>query len=384
MRNDSGSFRSKPRCCLTGGWADHVRLEIVRHGIAISAVEAGYVAAKPATSATRIVLPGMPNLHSHAFQRGMAGLAETRGPSRRQFLDLARGDVPLRSPITPDHVEAIAAQPYVEMLEAGFTAVGEFHYLHHDIDGRPYADIGTMAGPHRRRRRRDRHRADRCCRSSTRMPASAALPHEGQRRFINDRRLCRAARERSRIIEALPDAVVGIAPHSLRAVTPEELRGDHRVAARDGPIHIHIAEQVEGSRGLPRLVRPAAGRMAARPRGRRCALVPGPRHPHDRCRKRMRHAASGAVAGLCPITEANLGDGIFPARPFSQQGGRFGIGSDSNVLIDAAEELRLLEDGAGPSRGAEQKRKSGPAVGRNEAPPNRRRRRARPARWAAR
>ena len=128
---------------LSGGWAKDVRIRIT--GGRITEVEAG-VAAKSGDERAAILLPGMPNLHSHAFQRGMAGLAETRGPGADSFWSWREVMYRFALSMTPDQVEAVAAQLYAEMLEAGFTRVGEFHYLHHDVDGRPYADIGEMAG----------------------------------------------------------------------------------------------------------------------------------------------------------------------------------------------------------------------------------------------
>ncbi len=168
---------------LPDGWHRNVRLAI-RNGH-IDSVEVD-ASAQPGDDRHAILLPGMPNLHSHAFQRGMAGLAETRGPGADSFWSWREVMYRFALSMTPDQVEAVAAQLYVEMLEAGFSRVGEFHYLHHDIDGRPYADIGEMAS-------RIAAAAEATGIGLTLLPVFYAhsgfggqAPNEGQRRFIND------------------------------------------------------------------------------------------------------------------------------------------------------------------------------------------------------
>jgi formiminoglutamate deiminase len=244
----------------------------------------------------------------------------------------------------PEQIEAVAAQLYVEMLEAGFTRVGEFHYLHHEQGGGPYADRAEMAA-------RIAAAAETTGLALTLLPVfyahsgfGGAEPTRAQARFINDIESFSSLLETSRkAIAHLPDAVIGVAPHSLRAVTPAELDA-LVVLAGEAPIHIHIAEQARevldceawsGQRPVEWLLDHAAV-------DRRWCLVHA---THVTPQETARIAASQAVVGLCPITEANLGDGLFPAPDFVAAGGRFGVGSDSNVLIDAAEELRLLEYG---------------------------------------
>ena len=327
---------------LPDGWAKDVRIEIT--GGRITKVEAG-AAAKPADARAAILLPGMPDLHSHAFQRGMAGLAETRGPGADSFWSWREVMYRFALSMTPDHVEAVAAQLYAEMLEAGFTRVGEFHYLHHDIDGRPYADIAEMAA-------RIAAAASRTGIGLTLLPVFYAhsgfggqKPTHGQRRFINDLNgFARLIESSRKAVESIPEAVVGVAPHSLRAVTPEELAAVTALVAagQKGPIHIHAAEQM-------REVEDCIGWSGARPVewllrhadiDQRWCLIHAT-HMTEAETKEM--AKAGAIAGLCPITEANLGDGAFPGRRFIAKGGHFGVGSDSNVLIGVADELRQLE-----------------------------------------
>jgi formiminoglutamate deiminase len=324
---------------LPDGWASDVRIAI--EGGVVRSVETN-VAAQPGDERHAILIPAMPNLHSHAFQRGMAGLAETRGPGADSFWSWREVMYRFALTMTPEQVEAVAAQLYVEMLEAGFSRVGEFHYLHHDRDGQPYANIAEMS-------ERIAAAASNTGIGLTLLPVfyahsgfGGAAPNDGQRRFINDpKRFADLFEKSKKAVANLDGSVVGAAPHSLRAVTPEELK---EVAgfASDGPIHIHIAEQVKevedciawsGKRPVEWLL------DNADVDGRWCLI----HATHMTETETVAMARSGAVAGLCPITEANLGDGTFAAPLFIAKGGRLGVGSDSNVLIGVADELRQLE-----------------------------------------
>jgi len=324
---------------LTGGWAKNVRLHIASGRI--GALETDTV---PEAGDERhdTIVAGMPNLHSHAFQRGMAGLAETRGPGSDSFWSWRNVMYRFALSMTPDDVEAVAAQLYVEMLEAGFTRVGEFHYLHHDRDGRPYADIAEMAS-------RIAAAVSATGIAMTLLPVFYAhagfggtAPGEGQRRFINDRDSFAVLLERCRALtDALPGGITGVAPHSLRAVTPEELSAVVAMADH-APVHIHIAEQVKEVEDCIAWSgrRPVEWLLDHQPvDGRWCFI----HATHMTEAETARMARAGAIAGLCPVTEANLGDGTFPAPDFSAAGGRFGVGSDSNVLIGLQDELRQLE-----------------------------------------
>lgn len=324
---------------LPGGWARDVRISL--SGGVIVSVETD-AAAQPDDERHAAILPGMPNLHSHAFQYGMAGLAERRGPSADSFWSWRDVMYRFALSMTPEQVEAVALQLYVEMLEGGFTRVGEFHYLHHDRDGSPYRDIAEMAA-------RIVSAAAQSGIGLTLLPVfyahstfGGAAPNEGQRRFINDLdSFARLIDGCAPLVARLDGAVLGVAPHSLRAVTPGEL-GEVTQLLPQAPVHIHIAEQVKE-------VEDCIAWSGARPvewlldktnvDGRWCLIHAT--HMTDEETRRM--AASGAIAGLCPVTEANLGDGTFPAPLFTAHGGRFGIGSDSNVLIGIGDELRQLE-----------------------------------------
>lgn len=331
---------------LGAGWARDVRLS-VRDG-AIAAIEVGVQRATH-EAANGPALPGLPNLHSHAFQRGMAGLAEHRGPSADSFWTWREVMYRFLEQLGPDEVQVIAAQAYAEMLEAGFTRVGEFHYLHHDLAGRAFSNPAEMAV-------RIAAAAAETGLGLTLLPVfyshsgfGGLPPTAGQARFIHDidgfARLIEASRA---AVAGLDGAVVGLAPHSLRAATPEQLRALADLAG-DAPIHIHIAEQAKEVADCQAWsgARPVEWLLANLDVGPQWCLVHATHITPD---ETAGIARSGAVAGLCPITEANLGDGLFPAMEFQAQGGRLGVGSDSNVLIDAAEELRLLEYGQRLSR----------------------------------
>ena len=326
---------------LPDGWSENVRLTFST-GI-VTAVEAG-VTPQSQDEVHEAILPGMPNLHSHAFQRGMAGLAEARGPSTDSFWTWREAMYRFVDRIGPADLTAIAALAYVEMLESGFTRVGEFHYLHHDTDGTPFANPAEMS-------QAIVAAAAETGIGLTLLPVfyahagfgGTALT-AGQRRFGCDLDGFASLIEAARIsAAALPDAIVGIAPHSLRAVTPDELAVLEPMA--DGaPIHIHVAEQTREVEDCLRWsgARPVEWLLAHASVDARWCLVHA---THMTDAETAGLAASGAVAGLCPITEANLGDGIFPAEAFLAAGGRIGVGSDSNVRIDLSEELRLLEYG---------------------------------------
>lgn len=326
---------------LHDGWHDGVIIEIDPQG-RIHDIRQG-----PATDdCTRVgaLLPAPANCHSHAFQRAMAGLSERRGtqPSDSfwtwrtlmyRFLDR----------ITPDQVQAIAAQVQMEMLEAGYAANVEFHYLHHRPDGGAYDDIAEMSA-------RIAEAAKETGIGLTLLPVAyqfggldrSALT-SGQRRFGNDpdaylRLLDRA----EHALRGLPaDTVLGVAPHSLRAVDPASL-SDLAALRPDGPIHMHLAEtQAEVAQVMATLHRRPVEwvleNLDLSPRW--CLIHITQMQEHET----VALARTGSVAGLCPLTEASLGDGIFDGVRWTQAGGAFALGSDSNIRISLAEELRQLD-----------------------------------------
>jgi formiminoglutamate deiminase len=311
-----------------------------------------------------VTLPGLPNLHSHTFQRGMAGLAETRGPQGDSFWTWRQVMYGFLERLTPEDVEAIAAFAMMEMLEGGFTALAEFHYVHHDPAGRPYANPAELCA-------RIAAAAAETSMGLTLLPVlysqggfGGVPATDGQRRFVNSNEsYARLLEGAAAAIAPLDDAVLGVAPHSLRAVTPASLHGLLAIAP-SGPLHIHIAEQMREVEDCIAWSgqRPVAWLLSHAPVDPRWCLVHA---THMDGAEIQGVASAGAVAGLCPITEANLGDGVFEGPAFLAAGGRYGAGSDSNVEITAPGELRLFEysqrlahrarnvlaDGAGASTG---------------------------------
>src|SRR5262245_39343336 len=324
---------------LPSGWADDVQVA-VSDGI-IAKVVAG-TAPGAGDERHKLAIPGIASLHSHAFQRGMAGLAETRGHVADTFWTWRETMYRFALEMTPEEAEAVATLLYVEMLEQGFTRVGEFHYLHHDRDGAPYSNLAEMA-------ERIAAAAAASGIGLTLLPTfyahgsfGGAAPHAGQRRFIcSVDRFAELMTASRAAVRHLPGANVGIAPHSLRAVAPEELAAIIPLAEA-GPVHIHAAEQ---TREVDECLawsgqRPVDWLLDHAPVDNRWCLIHA---THMTEAETQALARRGAIAGLCPVTEASLGDGIFPAREFVAAGGRFGVGTDSNVLVGVADELRQLE-----------------------------------------
>jgi len=339
---------------LPEGWASDVLFEFGPDGslAGVAPNAAGHPGAASAPRAAGPVLPGMPNLHSHAFQRAMAGLTEQVGQGGAggddSFWTWRQVMYGFVGRLTPDQVQAIAAQLYVEMLKAGYTAVGEFHYLHHDPDGRPYADVTEMS-------ERIVAAAQATGIGLTHLPVLygyagfGGLPAgSGQRRFLHD--VTGFLRLINRLLQRHaknPQVRIGMAPHSLRAVTAETLK--EAVIGLDefddkAPIHIHIAEQVkevEDCRAWSNQ-RPVEWLLHHQPLGPRWCLVHA---THMTEGETARLARTGAVVGLCPTTEGNLGDGFFQGPEFLRNGGVFGIGSDSHISVSPLEELRWFEYG---------------------------------------
>lgn len=324
---------------LATGWAENVRLSIADGKI--TAIDPNK-AAQAGDECYSVILSGMPNIHSHAFQYGMAGLAERRGPSADSFWSWREIMYKFALTMTPDQMQAVALRLYIEMLEAGFTRVGEFHYLHHDRDGTPYSNISEMAD-------QIVTAAKTAGIGLTLLPVfyahstfGGAAPNEGQRRFINDEtRFTRLIEGCKKALTGFDGAVLGVAPHSLRAVTPDELNFVSQLLP-DAPIHIHIAEQIKEVEDCIAWSgkRPVEWLVEHQDLSSRWCLIHAT-HMTDAETKAV--AQAGAIAGLCPVTEANLGDGTFNGTCFDTHHGKFGIGSDSNVLIGIDDELRQYE-----------------------------------------
>lgn len=331
---------------LPGGWADGVRVHINDEG-RIASLERG-VSREPGDTdlGEGILIPAQCNLHSHAFQRAMAGRTEHRSAGRDSFWTWRELMYRFVGRITPSQIEAIAALVYMEMLESGYAAVGEFHYIHHRPSGQPYDSVTETT-------QRIFAAASQTGIGLTHLPvlysyggAGEQALKPGQIRFANDldqyARLVSEARSLARA-HAHRDTRVGIAPHSLRATSPQQLKQITR-SFKNGPVHIHIAEQPAEVEEVTRwLGQPPVAWLLhhLEVNGRWCLV----HATHMTDEETGECARTGAVAGLCPVTESNLGDGIFNGAVYLAAGGRFGIGSDSNVRICLSEELRLLEYG---------------------------------------
>ena len=292
----------------------------------------------------RFVLPGMPNLHSHAFQRAMAGLAERRGPGEDSFWTWRETMYAFAEAIDPDDLKAIATQLYVEMVKAGYTQVCEFHYLHHGPRGVVYADPATMSLALI-------EAAKEAGIGLTLLPVlymtggfDGRPLSERQQRFRHD--VGQYVSLLERLVPMQNDMLrIGIALHSLRAVPEDAMRSLLATnVSRDLPIHIHIAEQIGEVQDClaVRGARPVEWLLDHADVDRRWTLIHA---THLTGQETDRIAKSGAVAGLCPTTEANLGDGLFPLADFIDAGGTLGIGSDSHISVSPVEELRWLEYG---------------------------------------
>jgi len=326
---------------LPDGVAPDVLVEIAPDGTIVD-VRAG-AAAGDAEVLDGALLPGMPNLHSHAFQRAMAGSAERRLRGDDDFWSWREAMYRLAATLEPDTLYTLARDVYTAMLRAGYTSVAEFHYLHRDPQGRWYGDRAAMA-----------HALVRAARDAgiaiALLPAlythgdAGGAPLDPRRaRFATgvDDVLAIAQSVRS-AYAGDDDVVVGVCAHSLRAVTPDELRALIDGSPRDVPVHLHIAEQQREVEAVQAALgaRPVAWLLSEFDVDTRWCLVHA---THVDASERRALARSGAIAGLCPTTEANLGDGIFPLREYLDDGGSLGIGSDSNVTIAPPEELRWLE-----------------------------------------
>ena len=325
---------------VAGQWRKSVAVEIGSDG-RISKVTPD---APKAGTHVGVLLPAPANLHSHAFQRAMAGLTERRGPhSHDTFWTWRELMFRFLDALTPEDMEAIAAFVQMEMMEAGYASVGEFHYVHHQPDGTPYEDIGELSA-------RIAAAAENSGIGLTLLPVlysqggcDGAALKAGQKRFGNNLdQFAKLLERATEIVAALPsDAGTGIAPHSLRAVSRNELSQVIALAG-EKPIHMHLAEQTgEVDEVLAAYgQRPVDWLLEHHEVGPRWCLIHCTQMTES---ETTRLARTGSVAGLCPITESSLGDGIFNATRFLAEGGSFGIGSDSNIRIALSEELRTLE-----------------------------------------
>jgi len=333
-----------PEALLPDGWGRDVVVEIDDAGsVARARPRQRQDGAEPAGGP---VIPGMANAHSQAFQRAMAGLAERMGSADDSFWTWREVMYAFLKQLTPDQVRTIAAQVYCEMLKNGYTAVAEFDYLHNAPDGKPYANRAEIA-------QQFLLAAQQTGIAITLLPVVYAYSNFGEAPLAPAQ--LRFAATPDAVLEIFgalkeqigenPDCRFGVAPHSLRAVSPamlKDLVAGITAMDRTAPIHIHLAEQIKEVNDCLSWSdqRPVEWLLSSVPVNSRWCLV---HCTHVSQSEAERLAASGAVVGLCPTTEGNLGDGIFPFPRFRDKKGRWSIGGDSHVSQSPAEELRWLE-----------------------------------------
>ena len=328
------------RARLQTGWATDVRL-VVQNG-QITDIQTN-TTAQPDDTRVDTLLPAQSNLHSHSFQRAMAGMTEFRGAGQESFWTWRRLMYQFLDHLTPDHINAIAAQAFMEMQLAGYAAVGEFHYIHHAQGGQPYDNLAELST-------QIINAAVQTGIGLTHLPVlytygdvDAQPLAGGQKRFGNNFLTYLKLLDRcDAMVRDLPaDTCVGVAPHSLRATSPADLQA--LITTRPaGPVHIHIAEQMIEVNSVREALgaRPVEWLLDQVDVTDRWCLIHA---THMTATETTRLAATGAVAGLCPVTEANLGDGIFNGTEYLTAKGRFGIGTDSNMNISVTGELKQLE-----------------------------------------
>lgn len=338
-----------PWARVSGQWQKNVLLSWDESGL-ITDIQANYLSVPGSTirELSGAVLPGMPNLHSHAFQSAMSGLAEYRGQAQDSFWSWRDLMYRFALKLRPEHIQAIAHWLYIQMLKAGYTSVCEFHYVHHQPDGQAYTPNTTLAAA-------VMQASQDAGIGMSFLPVlyqysdfGAQAPRQDQARFLNrPEALLELLLSLRKQYPEQAQRRYGVAPHSLRAVAPESLHtmlGLMDQHFPDSPIHIHIAEQTaEVQASLKHHgQRPVQWLLDNAPVDDRWCLVHA---THMDAKETLGAAASNAVAGLCLSTEANLGDGFFPAPDYLAAGGAIGIGSDSHIAVDWRTELRLLEYG---------------------------------------
>lgn len=332
-----------PIVMLPQGWGHSVRISVSDEGV-ITHIEAG-ASAENATLLPGVVIPGMANLHSHAFQRAMAGLTEVAGNPQDSFWTWRELMYRMVEKLSPEQMGAIATRLYIDLLKGGYTQVAEFHYLHHDVNGKHYPAGDLML-------QQLVVAADKSGIGQTLLPVlysyagfGAQPAQSGQKRFIQDvDRYLRQQQALAKALQNYPLINQGLCFHSLRAVKQEQMEDVLEASDFRLPVHLHIAEQEKEVEDClawsgERPVNWLYNRFAVDDRW--CLI----HATHLAADEVTQIVESRAVAGLCPTTEANLGDGIFPASDFIARGGHWGIGSDSHVSVSAREELRWLEYG---------------------------------------
>ena len=325
---------------LASGWARDVSIKVDINGN-IDDIEVGITGAKKGC-----LIPGLANLHSHAHQRAMAGLAEKAGPNADSFWTWRKVMYQFLEQIQPHQLHAIASQLYLELLLAGYTRVAEFQYLHHNSKGTHYENIAEMS-------LQTLDAAQQVGIGITNLPVhyqyagfgNQPISAQQARFYTKPDSYLRIFETLEKVTEDTPNANVGIAGHSLRATNKESFNDIlNNIAASNIPVHMHIAEQVKEVNDCVKWSgsRPVDYCLDNFNVNTNWCLVHA---THMNESETTRLANSGAVAGICPSTEANLGDGFFNASQYLDAGGKLGIGSDSHISTSPVEELRWFEYG---------------------------------------
>ncbi|MEM1406538.1 MAG: formimidoylglutamate deiminase [Bacteroidota bacterium] len=325
------------------GWLEDVSVSVDEKGL-ITAIDQNHESTEFVSG---LALPGFQNAHSHAFQYAMAGLTENHGAesAHDDFWSWRETMYQIALMIDPEELESIATMLYSEMVRHGYTHVAEFHYLHHDKDGKPYSNLAEHG--------------DRLVAAAqiagikiTLIPmfyqtgGFGKVPGSRQRRFISKtvedyHRLWEASKK---VTERCKSASIGYGIHSIRAVEARDIK---KVVGHDqfsGPFHIHVAEQLKEIEDCLSFYgnRPVEWLIDNTPLNENCHLV----HATHLIKNEIKAIATrGACVVLCPSTEGNLGDGIFPLHKFQELGGRWSIGTDSHIGLNPCEELRILDYG---------------------------------------
>lgn len=327
---------------LADGW-QHNKTLVIENGVINQVIDGKALDAQVVKGP---VIPGMINCHSHAFQRAFAGFSEQGSEGKDSFWTWRNVMYKFLAQLSAENAETIATQLYIEMVKSGYTRVAEFHYLHHDVSGQPYQELATMA-------KAIFNAAKTTNIGLTMLPVmyqfsgfGAQAPNEGQQRFINStEQFNQLVSDCFALTKDYSNTNVGIAPHSLRAVDKqgiEQAVAHVRSLDANAPIHIHIAEQQKEVNDCLAHYgkRPVQWLLDNCQLDKNWCLIHAT-HIDDSELHSM--VAQQAIAGICPTTEANLGDGIFPTDDFLQAGGVMAIGSDSHISVNPIEELRWLE-----------------------------------------
>ena len=334
------------KALLSQGWAKNVRLGVDDKGLIVS-LQAN-VLAEQDDHRLGLVIPGLVNCHSHAFQRAMAGLTEYQVSPTDTFWSWRKTMYRFANLVSPEDLQDIASYLYLEMIKQGYTSVAEFHYVHHQPNGKPYSSVSQLS-------QSVINAANIAGINLTLLPVLYMNAGFGDQALLDDQKrfgnsvdsYLALHDEATRYCSHQSQHSLGMALHSLRAVPASsmtEVISHFKDRAHSCPIHIHIAEQTqEVEQSIKALgKRPVEWLLDKYDIDKQWCLIHA---THMTPKETAQVAKSGATVVICPTTEANLGDGLFPLRQYLDDGGQIAIGSDGNTCTNPMEELRWLEYG---------------------------------------